>query len=399
MPKASNEKRQCLRWAEQEFGRACLGDRRLTGRLIQIAAAFAAQPTASIPKACGDWGQSKATYRFFSNPKLNSGALLEPHYQQTRQRCQQEPVVLVVQDTTTLNYGPREGLGLCSGPVAVYGMCLHSCLAFTPQGQPLGLVQVETWTRDPASAGQTVRRAQRPIAQKESQRWLDGLQRSMQWAKDDRARRWIHIADREADIYELFLAAQEQPEVGVLVRARHNRRTLDGLKISEQLQHTPVAGTVKLTVPRKPGAGSREARLEVRFTAVAAKAPKNTQLPDGLKLWVVQVRELSRANGLDWCLITNLPVETLESALEKLQWYKVRWQIEEYHRVLKSGCQAEGRQLETGDLPLDRSLELFSRGMQLSETCRKQLEEAETKVEMLIRKEGTYQPEPFRPEK
>lgn len=349
MPKASAESTECHRWAEQEFGNARLGDRRLNKRLTTIAAAFAGQPTASIPKACANWAQTKATYRFFSNAKLTSGALLEPHYQQTRKRCQQQPVVLVVQDTTTLNFGhPRAGLGFVgSGPEANYGLCLHSCLALTPGGQPLGLVGVETWARDPEEFGKAALRAQRPIAQKESQRWLNGFARCVDWAEGQAQTRWINIADREADIYELFLAAQGHPEVGVLVRMRHNRPTRDGLKMAEQLAQATPAGSVTITVPRKPGAARRQACLEVRFCAVAAQAPKNSKHTGSLTLWLVEAREVNRAHGLHWRLITNLPVETLESALEKVQWYTVRWQIEEYHRVLKSGCQAESRQLES----------------------------------------------------
>jgi hypothetical protein len=350
MPKASVKNLECRRWAEHEFGGARLGDRRLSEGLTTIAATFAAEPSASIPKACGSWAQTKATYRFFSNPNLSSAALLETHQQRTRERCQRQSVVLVVQDTTALVYGEREGLGfVSSGPEASKGLLLHSSLAFTPNGQPLGLMRVDTWTRDPAQFGKAALRAQRPIDKKESQRWLDSFGDCVQWAARCPGTRWINIADREADIYQLFLAAEPHPEVGVLVRARHNRRTMAGAEMDGLLRGVSPAGKVGISVPRKHTKASRQAALEVRFMAMNAKAPKKSGLKGSLKLWVVEAREVSeRADALHWRLITNLPVETLESALEKIRWYKVRWQIEEYHRVLKSGCQAQGRQLETG---------------------------------------------------
>jgi len=254
--------------------------------------------------------------------------------------------VLVVQDTTGLAYGEREGLGLvaCGPDASPEGLWLHTSLAVTPAGRALGLVRADTWVRERAQFGKAARRKKRPIGGKESQRWLDSYETCAQWAAGQTGTRWVNLADREADIYELFLAAQ--PEVGVLVRARHNRRTMEGQELDQVIQGAAVAGTLDIKVPRKPGAASRPARLEVRFAAVQVQAPKHCPHRGGLNLWVVDGRE---AGGqLHWRLVTNLPVETLESAVEKIQWYQVRWQIEEYHRVLKSGCQAEGRQLETG---------------------------------------------------
>ena len=88
-------------------------------------------------------------------------------------------------------------------------------------------------------------------------------------------------------------------------------------------------------------------QLEVRCSAVRIKAPKSSKGPD-LNLWLIEARQVKGTGQLiKWRLLTNLPVENLAAAVEKIEWYKVRWQIEEYHRVLKSGCQAQGRQLET----------------------------------------------------
>ena len=155
------------------------------------------------------------------------------------------------------------------------------------------------------------------------------------------------MADREGDIYALFAQAAAHPEVGVLVRARHNRRTAEGIDLDKTLKDCPLAGYLQVTVPRRPGASAREVQLEVRCSAVRIKAPKSSKGPD-LNLWLIEARQVKGTGQLiKWRLLTNLPVENLAAAVEKIEWYKVRWQIEEYHRVLKSGCQAQGRQLET----------------------------------------------------
>lgn len=161
MIQASNDGLCPQRWAEQEFGGARLGDQRRVARLMQIAAAFAAQPTASIPKACTGWKQTKGAYRFFSHPQIRSKDLIAPHQEQTRQRIGQEPVVLVVQDTTGLKFSSPAQLGLLgSGPEGVPGLWLHSSLAFTPEGQALGIVQVGELATGSAAVGQG--RAQTP---------------------------------------------------------------------------------------------------------------------------------------------------------------------------------------------------------------------------------------------
>ena len=338
------------RWAEHEFGRAKLGDRRLVERLKKIVARFAEQPSASIPKSCSGWAQTKGAYRFFAHPDITSEALLRPHQERTQERCSQAPLVLVVQDTTGLTYGERAGLGLVGcGADGVKGLWLHSSMAFNEQGRALGLVRAEHWRRDPAGFGKAAKRHERPTAEKESQRWLNSFKDCVQWAQGAPATRWVNVADREADIYELFATAAPHPEVGVLVRARHNRKTTEGADLDEVIKATPLAGRVEVAVPRKPGVAARTACLEVRYAKVEVKAPARCQ-GEGLTLWIVEAREVSdKADAISWRLLTNLPVENFEAALEKIKWYRLRWQIEEYHRILKSGCQTQARQLETGD--------------------------------------------------
>jgi hypothetical protein len=336
-------------WAEQEFGEARLGDRRLSERLLRLAACFLLQPTASIPKACGAWSQTKAAYRFFSHPDVNSDDLIEPHLQQTAVRMAAERRVLVIQDTTGLNYGERAGLGLVgSGPDGAKGLWLHTSMAFTPAGQSLGLVQVQHWRRDPEDFGKAARCQSRAIVEKESHRWVKSFERCVALAKQMPGTELINVADREGDIYELFHGATAHPEVGVLVRARHNRRTTSGLLFDELVEGCPVAGTLAVRVPRRPGKKARTATLELSYHAVTINRPRTKR--DPLRLWVIDAREPNRGrDGLHWRLLTNRPVEDPTAAQEYIGMYAVRWQIEEYHRVLKSGCQTEARQLESAE--------------------------------------------------
>jgi hypothetical protein len=339
-------------WAQHEFGAAALPDRRLRARAVKIAASFMAQPTQSIPQACGSASQAKAAYRFFANESVTPEALLASHLQQSAARAAAHPLVLVVQDTTSLTYGPRAGLGLVGGTQAD-GLWLHTSMAFTPAGGALGVAHVEHWTRDPAEFGKAQRRHQRPTAEKESQRWLNSfLACAGLLAQLPKGARLINVADREGDLHALFALAAQHPEVGVLVRARHDRHSGEGQKLSQILAALEPAGQVEITVPRRPGQRARRTQLAVRFARVEIAPPRRGAGP-ALPLWVLEAREKQAAPGqsapMHWRLLTNLEVKDLEGALEKIGHYRVRWQIEEYHRVLKSGCQAQARQLEEAE--------------------------------------------------
>jgi hypothetical protein len=339
-------------WAQTEFGAVALPDRRLRARLVEIAAAFMAQPTQSIPQACGAFSQAKAAYRFFANDAVSAGALLQGHLAQTIIRAGAQPVVLIAQDTTSLTYGPRAGLGLVGGHEAD-GLWLHSSMAFNPQGCALGLAHVEYWTRDPAQFGKARARHTRVQAEKESQRWLNSFLACVEFAAQlPPATRVINLADREGDIYQLFALADQHRRVNALVRARHDRHSVEGRKLSEILAALPPASVVPVQVPRRPGQKARVAQVEVRFAAADIAPPQRQAQSAAVKLYVVEARE-NRADkssaAIDWRLLTNIAVENPETAIELISHYRVRWQIEEYHRTLKSGCQAQARQLEEAE--------------------------------------------------
>ena len=212
-------------WAEDEFGDADLGDRRLTKRLVGIVRDFYARPQASVPQACQTRAKTKAAYRFFDHPKMGMDKVLEQHYKATLARMGQEPVVLAVQDTTSLNYSTHpatENLGpIGSCPDGIIGLLLHDTMAFNPDGTPLGLLDVQCWARDPEDFGKKTRRHELPIEYKESNRWLISFSKVAEAQRRSPKTTFVSVGDREADIYELFELAFEEISAGpkLLVRA------------------------------------------------------------------------------------------------------------------------------------------------------------------------------------
>lgn len=344
-------------WVHREFAGAKLGDRRLERRLLEIAGDFAARPTATIPQACsGSWPAIKAAYRFFDNEKTTMDKLLEPHRIATVERMRREPVVLVVQDTTSLNYTTRsdmQGIGPIGNKLkGPQGLELHNTMAFRPDGLALGLLDVQCWRRDPAEFGAKKQRHAKPIEDKESSKWLDPLGAVEQAARRCPNSRLVTVCDREADIYELFdLAHRKGHEL--LIRATQDRKLLDSdvNRLWAHMGSLPVDGEIELAVPRQGTRPARTARMAVRFATITLAPPgKKPHLPS-LPMTVVWSHEIDPPadveRPLDWMLLSNRPVHSLEQAIERLQWYACRWNIEVFHRTLKSGCNIEDRQLGT----------------------------------------------------
>ena len=345
-------------WLEEEFGAVVLPDARLKRRLQSLAADFFARPAMNLPQACGSRAKTKAAYRFLDHKAVNLSTLLTGHYQATAARAAKERVILAVQDTTELDYSAHpatELLGPLTDKPAIMGLALHGTMAYNLEGTPLGLLDVQCWARDPDQPGKKHQRYQLPIAAKESSKWLVSHAAASQLQAQYPDNLVVSVGDREADVYELFIAAQPESQAAkMLVRARQPRRLVESCD-TEQTQlwpavgQSPVAGVIELKVPRKKKQPARTAPLEVHFLEVTLRAPKRKPGLKPVRCWAIHARETSPlpegVEPIDWRLLTNVPVCTLAEAVEKLQWYALRFQIEVYHRVLKSGCQIEERQL------------------------------------------------------
>jgi hypothetical protein len=338
-----------------EFAHAHLGDKRLNRRLPRLADALARQPDASIPSATGSWGQACAAYRFLAHTTFTPDDLLQPHWERTRTRAAAHRTVLAVADTTSLHFGKAacvQGLGpVGNRATQASGLLQHSLLAFTPAGLPLGVLDSQWWARDPAQFGGNHQRNRKPVSEKESAKWLRSYGALQTHALHTPNTRWVLVADRESDLYELFAQALAAPEgPGVLVRAQHDRSVEKiARRLFAHLARTPVAGQLHVQVPRRPGQAARPARVSVRHREVRLSAPWLKAEAPALTLWAVEVREAHPPRGcapLHWRLLTTESVTTLAEATRIIGWYGVRWGIEVFHKVLKSGCAVEAVQLE-----------------------------------------------------
>lgn len=347
-------------WIETELAGIDLADERLNNRAKRIMRNLSSQPSASIPQACEEWSEIKGTYRFLSNDRIKPEQLLEPHVLATLRRMQSHKVILAVQDTTTLNYSTHrdtEGLGpISNNPDKTLGFFLHATLAVTPQGCPLGLLQVTAQSRDKKDFGSSRRsqdRNTKAISAKESQRWLDSLSRCQQLAKLCPDTTIINIADREGDIYEVFAQALQSlnSQVHALTRVQHNRNVEnDAGRLWSHLAKQPQTAAMQVNVPRRAGQKARLATLSIRFAPVTICAPCLKEQNPSLPLWAIEAREEHPPKGVKpilWQLITTFPVADAQEAMECIKWYAQRWQIEVLHKVLKSGCKIEQRQLGT----------------------------------------------------
>lgn len=341
-------------WAEEEFGQVDLGDERLNRRVVSIARDFYARPQGSIPQACQTRAKTKAAYRLFEHPAAHMDSLLTPHYSATIARCQTQSVVLAAQDTTALNYSAHpatEKLGHIGsrqdGPI---GLVVHDTMAFTPEGVPLGLLDVQCWARDPEEFGKKEKRHSLPIEQKESNKWLRSYEKVAAAQRLSPNTLFVSVGDREADIYELFALAKSQPAgPKLLVRAERDRALADGQeRLWEHMQNVEVAGIQEIHIPRQRNRAARTAQLAVRFAAIELKPPRRKEKLAPLRIWAVLASETNtpeKIEPLEWMLLTTCPVADFPQAVEKLDWYAKRWGIEVYHRTLKSGCLIEERQL------------------------------------------------------
>ena len=327
-------------------------------RLEEIARDFYARPEGSVPQSCQSRAKAKAVYRFFDNRNISMEKILAPHYESTLGRIRKEKVVLAVQDTTSLNYSAHpatKNLGpIGSKKDGIIGLLVHDTMAFTLEGTPLGLLDVQSWARNPADFGKKRYRHKLPIEQKESNKWLKSFTSVQAAQKKCKDTLLVSVGDREADIYELFHAALNDPQgPKLLIRASHNRLLADEQgKLLEYVDGQAVSGKQVVTVPRKGNQRAREAMLEIRYAEVRLKAPGSKADGEDIRIWAVLAQEVEAPEGvtpLKWLLLTTIEVSSFEEAVEKLSWYCLRWGIEVYHKMLKNGCKVEERQLGNAD--------------------------------------------------
>lgn len=356
-------------WIDREAKGCQFADERLGKRFRKVMESLSNKLGNSLPLACQDWAATKAAYRFLDNPRVDENTILAGHFEATRSRfAALEGLTLVLHDTTEFSYQRNDpaligkmhksfvGRTKEGRPSVrtVCGLLMHSSLVVTLEGLPLGLAAVKFWTRKKFKGTNALRgkvnATRMPIEKKESFRWVENLTQATTLLGDPG--RCVHVGDRESDIYELFCAAHEAGTF-FLVRTCVDRLAEDGqVTIAEEMGRRPVQGVHKIDVRDKKG-NLRQAKLQIRIGRMMVLPPlgKQKRYP-ALPLTVIYAQEVNPPRGedpIEWKLVTNLPVESLDDAVEKLQWYAMRWKIETFHKILKSGCKAEESKLRSAD--------------------------------------------------
>ena len=361
-------------WADNEFGGTIFGDQRLSERLVDSARRLAAMPgRAFCGVAQGDVAAVKAYYRFIDKPddsEVTMKAMLAPHRKRTMQRMKGQSTVLCIQDGTDLNYS---GLAQCEGLGVIGtnqtgahspGLHLHSTLVVSTDGLPLGILDAQCSAPTPKPKNDDRAATAIPIEEKKTFSWIKGLRECVKSSADLPDTRLVSVMDREADFFELFDEQRQSNKVDLLVRAKHDRGTSDELNLFDSVRQSPVRSRLRINVPRqsarpkkskqkaRTGQKQRTAQVALRYCQVELPAPSYHKGKEAITLWVVHVLETSQpadTNPIEWFLLTTREITTVEQAQECLRWYCLRWRIEDWHRVLKSGCRIEDLQHKTAE--------------------------------------------------
>jgi hypothetical protein len=398
-------------WARTEMAGVEVWDQRCRHSLERICEQVLARPEESFSAACGP-GLRQAGSRIFGAVQMSGEKMLAGHVEQTARRCREQAEVVVAQDTTDVNYTTHKGatgLGPINGNPDSRGLLVHTALALTTEGVPVGLLSQESWARDPATFGTAAQRRTRPVAEKESQKWLTSLQRVANALPD--GPRVVLVQDREADVFA-FLAAPRPAHIELIVRVCQPRRVeveagSEGgpRTVLAAARQAPVVGQLRVQVPRKPGQPEREAVLELAASAVRVKAPRrrSADVPaESQALWVVRATELEPPAGskpIEWILLTTLVIDSFAAACRCVHHYALRWRVERFHYTLKQGCTVERLQFEDAH-PLKNALALYSivawRLLWLTYTARQQPQAPATDLfpplELQVLEEATQAP-------
>lgn len=356
-------------WLDKELSSCTFKDERIGKRFKTVCEQLWSGIGNSIPLACQDWANTKAAYRFFSNERVTENQILQGHFQSTKERfLAANGYILVLQDTTEFSYerdepeligathiipNGKDVLGK-NRRITKCGILMHASLAVTTEGLPLGIASIKFWTRKKFKGTNELKKrinpTRMPIEKKESYRWLENMKRSTRLLNDPD--RCIHIGDRENDIYEFFCLSQK---VGThfIVRTCVDRLAGDGdHTIADEMKEIRIKGLHQVQVRDKKGNIS-EALLEIKYKRIKVLPPiaKSKKYPE-LYLTVIHAEERGTPKNREkivWKLITDLPITSRKEAIEKLNWYAMRWKIETFHKILKSGCKAEDSKLRTAE--------------------------------------------------
>jgi hypothetical protein len=319
---------------------------------VKVVATLASHAASSVPEACDSWAETKGVYRLWDSSSVTPQAIRQAHQKSAVERLEGLGEVLVIQDTTSLDVTHRpatKGVGPLDRP-SRQGVKVHSALAVSTQGVPLGIIHQQDWVRDPDTVGKKHKRRQLETKDKESQRWLNALESTQEIIPQDTT--VVTVADREADIYDLWITPRTAGSE-LLIRVSHNRRVKhQALYLWDAVLQNPVQGELSIQLNRRDNRPAREAVLTVRYATLAIRGPAHRESKEHLEpvqAQVILAQEENPPTGVTpvrWLLLTTLPVRDYQDAIQFLRWYSYRWLVERYHYVLKSGCNMEKLQLQ-----------------------------------------------------
>lgn len=365
-PLALGEGLESGAWAHNEFAGAALGDARLSARLVETAALMGENPMASLPSAAkGDRAKIKGYYRFVDQPDEAATTptnILRPHRERTLRRMRAEPTVLCIQDGTDLNFATRPGcdglgvIGTNQTGAQTLGLHLHSTLAVTPSGLPLGVLNAQFVAPQPKASQRAVGH-DKAAQERKSARWIEGFRDCAELARELGPARLVCVMDREADDFRLFEEQRAHPQAELLVRVKGRRRVAGGRSLLDALRAAPVRARAVVAIdrltarpksskrPARPGRARRCATLALHADTVElAPTSREHRVKAPMRLQGVLVEEERTPAGaapIRWLLLTTLAVDTPEDCRRIVEYYARRWRIEDWHRILKSGCKIE----------------------------------------------------------
>lgn len=352
-------------WVENEFFTLNIGDARVDIRLKKILTAFGKIPGAAISRVFRTWGEIKACYRFFSNPRVTPEKILSPHSTATIKRIKAHPVVLLPTDTTSGDYTGKssiEGLGRLGGNQNGdnLGIFIHPTLAVTPERLCLGVVGAKIWTREiKKSKLSKSQKSKRPVEEKEIYRWIESYNLACEVAEQTPNTQIIAITDREGDFTDLFAEVlkrkKDNPKCAdIIVRSCQDRclekdsDTEESTKLRRALSTSPKLGEIEFTIPAAEGRKQRAVKQTIKTRTITFRGNKNRKI----RINAVMALEENPPEGekaLFWIFLTTLPIGTFEEAVKIVEYYLCRWEIEIFNKILKSGCKIEEKQLQSGD--------------------------------------------------
>jgi len=359
---------EMLNWLEKELSTCKFKDKRLEKRFKQLMTSINSNQRKSLPQACGSWSEAKATYRFLSNERVDESEILSGHFLNTAKRIQAtKGPVLVLHDTTEFTYHredpDRIGLiqktphiGKNAGPNKEYKVCgilMHASLAVTSEGLPLGLTSTRFWSRkvfkNTNQMKRKVNQTRLPIEGKESIKWLKNMEASVALAGTNPSK-MIHIGDRENDIYEYYCRCREL-DTFFISRVCVNRLANESTLVQEVGTQKCYAKQTIEFIDKKGNLISTTLDIRVKTVELHPPIGKEAHYPD-IEVTFISAIEADvpeNREPIRWSFITNLPVKSKKDIKQVLDWYKQRWKIETYFKVLKSGLKVEESKLRTAD--------------------------------------------------